>query len=447
MSNALAIAGVSAVLKDLLDTGLIELQLTDILGTSVLVSALSPDMVPIEGDRAVPRLNLFLHQVTPNAGWRNVELPSRNGNGNRLTNPPLALDLHYLLTAYGIADLEAEVLLGYGMQLLHENPVLTRASIRASLNRSPVMSALLPPVYQALQSADLAEQMETLKISPMAMAGEEMSRLWSALQARYRPTVAFQVSVVLIESQRAASAPLPVLTRGRVISGTGRDEGVSVMSRLVPPYPTLESVVADAHNTPSTVQLGDSVTIRGHDLAGTSPAVVLRSNRFDVAVELTPEAPATHHVWRVTIPQSLAGLPVGLYQLEVRVTQTDAFGEPRVRTSNALPVALAPAIDIAPDSASLLLVPDEPAVLVIRVDCNPAVRAGQKVELFMDTRSAVAMPFDDGAETLEFRFSDPPVGNSTPLLRLRVDGIESVSVNRAVKPAAFMDDSRVTVPV
>ena len=92
MSHALAIAGVSAVLKDLLDSGLIDHRVTDAVGAAVLVSTLAPDMIPIEGDRAVPRLNLFLHQVTLNAAWRNAELPSRDANGRRTTNPPLALD-------------------------------------------------------------------------------------------------------------------------------------------------------------------------------------------------------------------------------------------------------------------------------------------------------------------------------------------------------------------
>ena len=43
MSNALAIAGVSAVLKDLLDSGLIDHQVTDALGAGVTVSSLAPD--------------------------------------------------------------------------------------------------------------------------------------------------------------------------------------------------------------------------------------------------------------------------------------------------------------------------------------------------------------------------------------------------------------------
>ena len=140
MSSALAIAGVSAVIKDLLDSGLIDGQITDTMGQGVTVSVVAPDSIAL-GNDAAPRLNLFLHQVTPNPGWRNVGLPGFDGSGRqRIGNPPLALDLHYLLTAYGSSDLHAEVLLGYAMQLMHETPVLARNAIRKALNppASPV---------------------------------------------------------------------------------------------------------------------------------------------------------------------------------------------------------------------------------------------------------------------------------------------------------------------
>ena len=77
MSNALAIAGVSAVLRGLLQSWLDGNDANAALnGASAHVSAIAPDMVPLTGSSAGPRLNLFLHQVTPNQGWREVGLPS-----------------------------------------------------------------------------------------------------------------------------------------------------------------------------------------------------------------------------------------------------------------------------------------------------------------------------------------------------------------------------------
>jgi hypothetical protein len=146
MSNALAIAGVTAVLRDLLDSGLIDHRITDAMGQGVTVSALAPDMIRVEGADARPQINIFLHQVTQNAAWRNHDLPSRGMSGERLRNPPLALDLHYLVTVYGASDLQAEVLLGYAMQLFHETPVPSREAIRTALNppNAPVTGGLLP---------------------------------------------------------------------------------------------------------------------------------------------------------------------------------------------------------------------------------------------------------------------------------------------------------------
>jgi hypothetical protein len=439
MSNALAIAGVSAVMKDLLDSGLIDHQVTDALGAGVTVSSMAPDVVPIDGDDAVPRLNLFLYQVTPNAAWRNVDLPSRDASGRRLSNPPLALDLHYLLTAYGIAELQAEVLLGYGMQLLHEHPVLSREAIRTALNPSPVSGALLPSVYQALRSADLAEQVEVLKITPTAMSAEEMSRLWSALTAHYRPTAAFQVSVVLIEPQGPAISPLPVLTRGRRIPGLERDEGVVVIPHLVPPYPTLESALANAHETPSTLRLGDAVTVRGHHLAGTARAIVLRGDRFGIEQEIPPADSADEAILDFNVPNLPADLPVGVYQLELRVLRA---GEAEPRTSNPLPVALAPAITSFPPIA---MTRSAANVVRVRIGCRPEVRVGQKVTLLMDTREAPAQPFTTHTATLDFEFADAPPAGGRPLLRLKVDGIESVVVNRGKRPPEFLDH-RITLP-
>src|SRR5262249_62297703 len=101
------------------------------------------------------------------------------GTGRGPTTAPRAIDLHYLLTAYGRADLEAELLLGYAMQLLHETPVLPRAAIRTSLvpPTAPLNGSLLPSVYHALRASDLADQIEQIKISPQNMHTEQLSKL------------------------------------------------------------------------------------------------------------------------------------------------------------------------------------------------------------------------------------------------------------------------------
>jgi hypothetical protein len=217
MSTALAIAGVTAVLRDLLNDGLINHNVSGTLGNSVTVSVLAPDRVVPASGNETSQINLFLYLVTPNAGWRNEQLPSRDASGRlRLTNAPLALDLHYLLSVYSNGDLHAEILLGYAMQLLHEMPVLTRDAIRTALNPSPGVGTALPPALRALVDSGLEDQVELIKLTPQYLNTEEMSKLWTAMQSHFRPTAAYAASVVLIQSRQPARAPLPVLSRGPV---------------------------------------------------------------------------------------------------------------------------------------------------------------------------------------------------------------------------------------
>ena len=93
MSSPLAIAAVTAVLKDLLNDGLLDHDLS-VVG-SFGVTALPPDRVET-GQNEPNQLNIFLYQVTSNQGWRNDSLPSLDSSGQRkLSSPVLALDLHY----------------------------------------------------------------------------------------------------------------------------------------------------------------------------------------------------------------------------------------------------------------------------------------------------------------------------------------------------------------
>src|SRR5512140_2749423 len=107
MSGPFGIAAVSAVLRRLISKGMGDVDLTIFGGSATTVTAHPPDQILV-GSNEPAQLNLFLYRVTPNAALRNDGLPSRSGAGDRLTNPVLALDLHYLLTAYGATELFPE---------------------------------------------------------------------------------------------------------------------------------------------------------------------------------------------------------------------------------------------------------------------------------------------------------------------------------------------------
>lgn len=217
MSNALAIAGTVAVIRDLLNDGLVNNNL-DALG-QFTVSSTPPDRLTPEPDQAqTNQLNVFVYNTTRNQGWSNERLPSRDPGGARVDSPYLALDLHFMLTATGAADLNAEILLGYGMQILHETPVLTRDAIRTALGvGGPVEAQILPAAMQTLTAADLAEQFERIRITPVQMDVEKLGDLWPMFNAPMRMSAYYQASCVLIESRTPVRSGPPVLTVGTVV--------------------------------------------------------------------------------------------------------------------------------------------------------------------------------------------------------------------------------------
>ncbi len=447
MSSPLAIGAVSAVLRNLLDNGLIEAGAA--MGSTVTVSAVAPDTIDLDNADEPPRLNLFLHQVTPNSGWSNARLPSRSATtGERLANAPLALDLHYLLTAYGRADFQAEILLGYAMHLLHERPVLDRAAIRRALDPSPLDVTMLPPAFQALTASDLADQVEQIMITPARLNGDDMSKLWSAIQTHYRPSAGYQISVVLIEGTRAAVSPLPVLSRGPRDPVTQRDRGVVVNPDLLPPLPTLFATVPQARQ--SGARLGEPVTITGVRLAGTGHVVRLMHRLFAAPVEIAPgEVNAAGTEIALTLPNDAAAqtsLAAGTLAASLRFTPA---GETEERETNAVPLVLAPAPVIAADAglglpAASVTRGGVPPRVTVALRARPQVRAEQRAVLALGAREATALP-RAAADPLVFEFPDSLAAGAYRV-RLRVDGTDSVLLDRSGPAPVFDPSQQVTVP-
>lgn len=206
MSNALSIVAVTAVLKDLLENGLVNDSITASVG-DVLVTALPPDLIKVGTDER-SQLNFFLYHVTQNRNvdWVSQEFRTKHSRVNktqRSLNPPLALDLHYLLTAYGAKDFQAELLLGYAMQLLHTTTVITSELIENALKNASTSNttSLISQALAGVSIPKLAEQIGQIKLSPEFLSMEDNSKIWSSLQTHYRPSASYLVSMVLIDSQ------------------------------------------------------------------------------------------------------------------------------------------------------------------------------------------------------------------------------------------------------
>ena len=414
MSSALGLAGVSAVLADLLNNGVVDHDLAAMIGT-VKVSAKPPDRV-VPGNGADPnQLNLFLYHVAPNSGWRNNGLPSRDAAGNRLKNPPLALDLFYLLTAYGEKDFNAEILLGYAMHLLHETPVLTREAIRKALRgpSAPVTGEILPTDFKTLVATDLAEQVEQIKIIPQSMSTEEMSKLWTALQTSYRPTAAYQVSLVLIEARRPTKQTLPV--RERML--------------FVTPFqlPLIESIESAAGpNEPITAN--STLLIKGQQLRGDVTSVVIGGIKFtptpanlgasEIKIPLPPPAPDV--------------LRAGIQSAQV-VHEID-LGKPptphRGVESNIAAFILHPKITVPANASGTLTITFDPkvgksqrAILLLGERNPPPDRAALSFSLTAPPDNGITVPGQNDTDAITFSLQGVEPGEY--FVRAHVDGAES----------------------
>ncbi len=120
--------------------------------------------------------------------------------------PWLALDIRFLLAAYGADAADAEMLLGLAMLALHETPVLTPDMCEAAANAGGFPPA--SPLPQALR--DLADQPAPIKIMPIASGEEGLSQLWSPMNAGLRSGMAYQVTTLLMERQQSRKVAPPV---------------------------------------------------------------------------------------------------------------------------------------------------------------------------------------------------------------------------------------------
>ena len=349
MSNYLAVATVTATLSHLLQSA----AGSDVPGATVTTTR--PDGAA--GDTPAPAINLYLYQVSHNPTWRNKDLPTRRADGRLAQRPRVALDLHYLLSFYGNeAQLEPQRLLGSAVRTLHARPILTRAMIRETM--ADANFAFLAP-------SDLDDEEELVRFSPVPLTLDELSKLWSVFfQTRYAVSVAYEASVVLIETAETPR-PAPPVRRPQL---------------YVLPFrqPVVDSVTALAGPPDAPIFAGSALRISGRHLRADQVRVRIGGS------ELTPPAGSVReNEIELTLPPD--ALRAGLHGLQV--VQPVLMGSPpaphRGFQSNVASFVLRPTLSqvqvtgvqgtgSAPRSASVSL------------SVQPAVGSQQRVALLLE---------------------------------------------------------------
>jgi hypothetical protein len=384
VSDALAIAAVSETLRTALSNALRR------TAPGVEVTTRHPgDVAAAIGDEEKTAvLNLFLHRIDIDPVWRNADPDGSHPGESR--HPALPLVLHYLFTAHvsrGRDSTVPERLLGAAMAALHERPQLRTEELRAAADFS-----------------DLHLQQEPVRIVPASMTADEMCLLWTALGHGYRPSVAYEARVVLIDSATPGRAPLPVLRRGA--AGTGPD----VMPVSAARWPVLRAVV------PSVTTPGSDIMLSGSGLRTGTASVRLTHPMFGGPLVLPARADDADSL-QVTLGEDFGA---GRWSALVVLTAPDGSE----RTTEPRYFSIAPRITSA---LPLTAARDEEGALALVLECAPAVHPGQRAELLVADRPVLADPFTQPTRTLRFRLPAGAPGRYP--LRLRVDGVDSPLVD------------------
>ncbi|MEW1659481.1 DUF4255 domain-containing protein [Streptomyces sp. NPDC093707] len=191
MSNALAPATVTQALALL-----IEHNLHPEIDMAVSVETRKPPTDPPTD----PTITVFLYQVSHNPSMRNNDLVTRASDGTLLKRPAAAIDLHFLISAYGEEqELVGQRLIGSVVRTLHEIPVLPRELIEEAAERP------------YLAGSDLAESLQHVRFTPTQMDVDETSKLWGMLNnTPYSLSVAYQASLVLLDGHQKPAPARPV---------------------------------------------------------------------------------------------------------------------------------------------------------------------------------------------------------------------------------------------
>ena len=408
MSNALAIATVTATIKEVLQENA-----TYIVPGSEVTTLRPQSVSNPTTDNA--RINIYLYQIVPNVALRTADLPTRRRDGTLIQLPQSAWDLHYLFSFYGDdSALEAQRLLGSTVDILHSQPFLSRSKIR-----NIISSANNNGNNQFLAESNLDEQVESIKFVPLVLNLEELSKIWSVFfQTTYDLSVAYQASVVLIESRDIARPALPVRDRNIYVVGFRQPVITRILSQSASNQPFLSY---------QPILTGHRLRIEGSQLRG-GQGTQIRIDQTNVTLD--PNNISDRQIDLVldnTVTAGVKGLQV-VQTMKISTPERDyGFVESNIAAFILRPTITGEVtVDTDPNNGNVLTVP-----------VSPIIGSNQRVILLLN-QLPTGNPADANLRAYSFVEASPdtddseikiPVFNVQAgeyLIRLQVDGAESL---------------------
>jgi hypothetical protein len=390
MSNFLALATATETVRFVLN----HFVSNDVNGA--VATAVSPSGVNNTGTgNGLPAVgvNVFLYQIMPNAAGRNLDLPTRRSDGSLVQRPRAAVDAHFIFSVYGsYANREPQRVMGSVIRTLNSFAYLSREFIEEAVG------ALVAGGSNDLSTQDLSLDIELVKLVPLGLTLDELSRVWSVyFQTSYALSVCYQASVIYLEDTSVSgSSNLPVQTR-------------NILSTPIDP-PSVDTI------TPQPATAGAVITINGDNVGLGVPLVRIGS---DAPI---PATPVNANQITVTLPPGLLG---GV--LPLSVLQNVDFGTPSaplVRSgveSSFAAFLLAPTLTLPSNTATI----GAPFTINFDTPIGPEQSVSLILGSFMvqiPGRSVVTAPTPVTTFTVTI-----PSGAPTGIVpvRLQVDGVQS----------------------
>jgi len=398
MSNYLAIATVTATLQRILQSSI----QVDVDGARV--TTVRPDRL----NSAVPEagVNVYLYEILLNTAWRSTDLRNRHSDEKYSKRSQIGLDLSYLLTNYGNeVELEPQRLMGSVIRTLNSNSTFTPEMIRETLADS---------TFTFLADSNLAEQIEAIGISPLDLNVEEISKIWSVFfQTPYSLSMAYKVSLVLIESGDLVKKPLPIRSlQPHVTPYQPAISQIKVLEELTQlwrtPLPTTLLILANS-----------TLLIQGNRLEAEITQVRIGD------IKVTPQKVTDRQITLNLSSIPPLSLRAGVQSLQVIHPQKQV-------SSNIVPIMLRPTIE----EVTVLNIQgrgDEPRSADVTVLVNVTINKSQSVTLILTELSLTQFSGYSSEKTrnrptnsssITFEITDCLPGSY--LVRLLVDGAESL---------------------
>lgn len=303
-----------------------------------VVTSLPPDK--LADDNSV---SIYLYHVVEEAALRNQ--PWRGRPDSPIRFSPLALNLHYVVSAFSTATnandpfgpYREQLLMGLAMKALHDYPVVDDATRIGGVS---------------ILDTNLVGDENKLRLAFRHVPAAEAVSYWTAGSQPLRLSAYYEVSVVLVEPEDPATVGGRVLGRNveMFIGGLPRLEASrSTLSLTIPG----EAAPRTFEVQPAQAAIGDEITFFGTGLGGGAIELIVRGPGWSTAHPVGPTwgTGAVGDRVLATVQSLIDGLPAlpGAYTAAVQLSRTTTLPDGKTTSlavlSNETPFQIVPAID------------------------------------------------------------------------------------------------------